>query len=72
LAEGDTQGTGVERVLFGPAQQAGPEGDLPGRHGEVLGHLGDGDVLDGVAEVWISLEIRERCVHIARRLVRHI
>ena len=42
LVERDRQGAGVERVLLGPAQQAGPEGDLPLRHGDVPGHLGDG------------------------------
>jgi len=66
LTERDAQGVRVERVLLSPAQQAGPEGDLPPRHGDVIGHLGDGDAPDGVAEFWIPLKVGERRVDVVR------
>jgi hypothetical protein len=72
LTERDAQGAGVERVLLGPAQQAGPEGNLPARHGAVLGHLGDGDAPDRVTEFGVPLEVGERLVHVARWFIRHV
>ena len=38
----------------------------------VLGHLGDGDAPDGVAEFGVPLEVGERLVHVARWFIRHV
>ncbi len=58
LTERDAQCAGVERVLFFPAQQAGPKVNLQVDTVD-LGLLGDGDAPDGFAEFRVPLEVGE-------------